>query len=60
MVRVGYHSLKYAIVSANVASLSLYNANEFPLRTIMFVVPTVLSVYTVRPVFEPSIAKISL
>lgn len=38
------HKVKYAIVAANVARLSPTTAKETPSLTIMFVVPTVLSV----------------
>jgi hypothetical protein len=52
--------VKYAIVAAYVARLSLTTAKEVPPLTIMLVVPTVLRVYTVKPLVEPSTLKISL
>jgi len=57
---MAYYKVKYAMVAAYVARLSWTTAKEVPSLTIMFVVPTVLSVYTTRLLVVPSTLKISL
>lgn len=55
-----HYKVKYAMVAAYVARLSLTTASELPSLTIMFVVPTVLRAYTTRLFVSPSTLKISL